>query len=196
MVSKNTLQVQNKQHAIGREISHIKWCNWSSPWCNKGSRNLISENQVAANFIMLGYLAEVSVWGLVSETDFASCLCWTWRKFELTSRMCVGYVNLSMGNSQANRFRIPVGSFVWNLIIESIRMLQQYIITAPEQVILARAWYAMTAMNTIVEMFHLPLKYRHVDCLSSSGLDQSRWFPHTTNYKSGQSSPHLWQRVS
>ena len=46
----------------------------------------------------------------------------------------------------------------------------------------------MSAMKTIVQMVHLPLECRHVEGLSFSGLDQSWWFPHTTNYESGQSS--------
>ena len=29
-VTKNNLYVQNQQHAISREISHIRCCNWSS----------------------------------------------------------------------------------------------------------------------------------------------------------------------
>jgi len=65
--------VQNQQCAIGREISHIKCCIWLSQQCNKASRNLIQENAVAANFIIMGKLADVGAWGLVSETNFAFC---------------------------------------------------------------------------------------------------------------------------
>ena len=59
--------MQNQQCAIGSEISHIKCCNWSSQQCNKASGNLIQENAVAANFLILGNLADGSARDLVSE---------------------------------------------------------------------------------------------------------------------------------
>ena len=64
-------KVQNHQCPIGSEISHIKHCDWSSQQCTKASRNLIEHNAVAAYFIMLGNLADVSAWGLDSESNFA-----------------------------------------------------------------------------------------------------------------------------
>ena len=41
MVSKNNLYVQNQQHAISREIAHMKCCNWSSQRWNRAFRNCI-----------------------------------------------------------------------------------------------------------------------------------------------------------
>jgi len=46
----------------------------------------------------------------------------------------------------------------------------------------------MPAMKTIVEMIHLPLKCRHMEGLSFSGLDQSWQFPHTPNDEAGRST--------
>ena len=62
--------------------------------------------------------------------------------------------------------------------------------------IFLRAWCRIPVMKTIVEMIHLPLKCTHVVGLRFTGLHQSWWYPHTTNYDSGWSTPHLRQRDS
>jgi len=106
--------------------------------------------------------------------------------FELTSCTFVGHIYLSLANSKATIFRISVGDCVQNPEIESIEVLQWYTIAAREQVIFVRAWCTLSAVKTIVEIIHLPLKCRHMEGLSFSGLDQSWRFPHTTNYESGR----------
>jgi len=104
---------------------------------------------------------------------------------ELASQMFVGHVNLSLANSQAAILRYTIGDFVRYLSIESIELFPQYTIATWEQVLFARAWCTMSAMKTLDEMIHLPLKCRHVEGLSLSGLDQSWRFPHTNKYNSG-----------
>jgi hypothetical protein len=51
-------------------------------------------------------------------------------------------------------------------------------------------------LRTDIEIINLPPKCRHVEGLGFSGLVESWWFPHTTNYKSESSSLHLWQTNS
>jgi len=116
--------------------------------------------------------------------------------FELTSRRFVGHVNLSFANSQATIFRIQLGDCVWNASISSNDVLQRYTKAAWEQVFLARAWSTMSAMKTTIEIMYSPLKCRHMEGLSLSGLDRSWWCPDTSNYECGRSSPRLWQRDS
>jgi len=73
-------------------------------------------------------------------------------------------------------------------------MSQVYNIASQKQVIFARARCTMSSMTTMIEISYLPLKSSHVEGLSFSGLDRSWQFPQTTNYESGRSSPHSWQR--
>jgi len=92
--------------------------------------------------------------------------------FALTSQTFVGHVNLILSNSQAPIFWISVGDWVQNPWIESIEALPRYTIAVREQTVCVRGWRRMIAMEKIVEMINLPLKYWHVEGLSFSGLDQ------------------------
>jgi len=116
--------------------------------------------------------------------------------FELVSGTFVGHLNVSLANTLATIFGISLGNMFWNPYIESIEVLQRNPIAVWEQVIFALAWCTLSPMKTIIETIHLPLKYRHVEGLNFSRLDQSWRFPHTTNYDSGRSSPHSWPRDS
>jgi len=74
-VTRTHLQVQNQQRTIGSGISQIKHRDWSSLQWIRASRTLIEENAVAAYFIILGNLADVSAWGLVLKGNFTFCWC-------------------------------------------------------------------------------------------------------------------------
>jgi len=116
--------------------------------------------------------------------------------FELTSCTYVGHVNLSFANGQATILRITVGVTVQHRKIESVEVSQRYSIAPLEQVMFVRAWCKMSAMNTIIQMIHLPLKCNHREGRRFSGLNQYGLFPHTTNYESWRSLLHLWRRDS
>jgi len=110
--------------------------------------------------------------------------------FELTSRTFLGHVKLSLAHNLATIWKISEGDCVRNLSMESMVVLTRCTTAVWEHVIFARASGTMAAMNTIVEIIHLPLKCRHVEGLSFSGRDQFWQFLHTTNDESGRSSPH------
>jgi len=113
---------------------------------------------------------------------------------DLTSQTYVGHANLPLTSSQSTRFVTSIGDIVRNPLLWSIEVSQWYTNAVREQEIVLGAWCAMLAMKTIVGMIYSSLKCRHVECLSFSGLDQTWRFPHTTNYESGWSSLHSWQR--
>jgi len=105
-----------------------------------------------------------------------------------------GHVTLSLANSLATILESSVGNLIRNPSLGSIELLQRYTIAACEQITNARTWCTISAMKTIVKIIHLPLKCRHMEDLSFSGLNWFWRFPHTTNYESWWSSLHLWQR--
>jgi len=116
--------------------------------------------------------------------------------FELTSQTFVRGVNLSLSNSQATKFWMPVNVFGRNTESKLIEVFQQYTITLREQVIFTQTWYTMFVMTIMFGIICLWLKCRHMEGLSLSGPMKSSGFPHTTNYESEWSSPYWWQRDS